>query len=298
MELINSPAFYDCVMHIICNSGSGSFRYNGNLFSIEKDDIAVISHPRLVSEIIVSENFKCEYIAAPDKFLHNLLPANNYSIQGSVSLFDNPIIKVSSEDARRFRRDIENIVYRLDNTNHHFYPEMIGSLLQTMVYDLFDFHVKVNESTLTTDRVGYITSRFMAMMEAGMPKTQREVAHYASCLNVTPKYLSDTIKRVTGNCVSAYINRTAASIIKSYLDDDKLSITQIADEMNFKSLSHFSRYTTKVLGISPSRYRTAGSSRIFRCSNRLQRAKEIRGGCPSVNQEISTGDKCSLRTHK
>lgn len=35
----------------------------------------------------------------------------------------------------------------------------------------------------------------------------------------------------------------------------RLSLTQIADLMNFTSLSYFSRYCTKHLGQSPSEYR-------------------------------------------
>ncbi len=119
--LINSPAFYDCIVHLICTEGVGHFSYNGRHFEMSRNEIAVISRPQLVSAIITDENFRCEFIAAPDKFLHNLLPANNYSIQGRVSLFDNPIIKVSDIDASRFRADLVNIRNRIDTIGRHFY---------------------------------------------------------------------------------------------------------------------------------------------------------------------------------
>ena len=44
-------------------------------------------------------------------------------------------------------------------------------------------------------------------------------------------------------------------ILKGYLGDERLSLTQIAELMNFASLSYFSRYCTKHLGQSPSEYR-------------------------------------------
>ena len=44
-------------------------------------------------------------------------------------------------------------------------------------------------------------------------------------------------------------------ILKKYLNDERLSLTQRADRMNFTSLSYFSRYCTKHLGLSPSEYR-------------------------------------------
>ncbi|MDE6855606.1 MAG: AraC family transcriptional regulator, partial [Muribaculaceae bacterium] len=45
-ELINSPAFYDCVIHLICTSGRGSFIYNDRDFRMSKNDIAEISRPQ------------------------------------------------------------------------------------------------------------------------------------------------------------------------------------------------------------------------------------------------------------
>ncbi|MDE5585143.1 MAG: helix-turn-helix domain-containing protein [Muribaculaceae bacterium] len=249
------------MIHLICTEGSCSFRYNDRLFTMSKNDIAVISRPQLVAEIKPDGDYKCEYIAAPDKFLHNLLPANNYAIQGCISLFDNPIIKVTDLDATRFRIDLANIRNRIDNIDHRFYQELMGSLLQTMVYDLFDFHSKTNDNILTTDRVGYITARFFMLIEGGWPKTQREVSHYAEQLHVTPKYLSDTIKRVTGTSVSTHINNAATAIALEYLKNSNLSVSQIADEMNFSSISYFSRFCVKHIGMSPVKFRTAGAKK-------------------------------------
>ena len=130
-----------------------------------------------------------------------------------------------------------------------------------MVYDLFDFHAKTNDNILTTDRVGYITSQFFTLLEAGKPKTQREVSYYAELLNVTPKYLSDTIKRVTGTSVSVHINTAATAIALEYLKNSKLSVSQIADEMNFSSLSYFSRFYVKHIGMPPVKFRTAGAKK-------------------------------------
>lgn len=261
---INSPAYYECIIHLICTCGKGVFTYNGVSFTIGVNDIVVISRPQSVSEIMASDDFQCEYIVAPEKFLHSLLPANNYSIAGCVSLYSNPIIRISASEAVTFIGDLRNIKARIQDTTHPFYVEMMGGLLQTMIYDLFAFHSKANINILSTDRVGYITRQFFTLIESGKPKTQREVAYYAEELNVSPKYLSDTVKRISGKSVSTHINRAAVSIIKSYLNDSDMSITQIADEMNFTSVSYFSRYCVKHLGMSPSEYRTVNSETQMR----------------------------------
>ncbi len=55
--------------------------------------------------------------------------------------------------------------------------------------------------------------------------------------------------------VSSFIDRATVPILKKYLNNERLSLTQIADRMNFTSLSYFSRYCNKHLGQSPSDYR-------------------------------------------
>jgi hypothetical protein len=57
------------------------------------------------------------YLAAPDEMLHSLLPQNNYSITGCISLFSDPIIPVSKEDAHRFQDDIQRIRERIPDAN-------------------------------------------------------------------------------------------------------------------------------------------------------------------------------------
>ena len=95
----------------------------------------------------------------------------------------------------------------------------------------------------------------MHLLSTGISRTEREVSYYAERLHVSPKYLSATVKRVTGHSVSSYINRATVPIIKKYLDDERLSLTQISELMHFTSLSYFSRYCSKHLGQSPSEYR-------------------------------------------
>ena len=95
----------------------------------------------------------------------------------------------------------------------------------------------------------------MTLLSTGISRTERDVSYYAERLNVSPKYLSATIKRVTGHSATSYIDRHTVPILKNYLNDERLSRTQIADQMNFTSLSYFSRYCTKHLGQSPNDYR-------------------------------------------
>ena len=254
-QLIGSVKLKGWCIHMVCLQGEGSFTYGGRPFHVKKHDAVVINAPHQVNVSGQSEDLKVEILAAPQDFLSNQLPANNYGIGGSISLYDNPVITLSAEDAEKLVRDIHNIRDRIDDTGHLFYRELIGGLALPLIYDLFYFHAKNRTPIFATDRSMYVVKELMALLESGRSKKYREVAYYAGQLNVSVKYLSNTVKRQTGNSVTYYIDRFTVPMIKEYLEKSTLSIVQIAGEMNFATLSYFSRYVTRHLGMSPKAYR-------------------------------------------
>ena len=256
---INSPQFTEWGVHLICNEGDAMFLFNSKPVTIQKNDAAVINHPELVTHINASEDLKIRFIAAPFKFLYNLLPANHYGVVGHISLFENPVIPLNEEDARRFNNDIEQLRLRSGDRQHLFYDELVGSLALTMIYDLFDFHAKLHGDSTPTERTTNLVKRLLSLLENGRAKRYREVAYYANELNVSPKYLSETVKRITGNSVMNLIDKYAVPVLIDFLKNSDLTFTQISEEMNFSSLSYFSRYAQKHLGMSASEYRLTNS---------------------------------------
>lgn len=257
---INSPEFTDWGVHLVCNEGDAMFLFNSRPVTIQKNDAAVINHPELVTHINASDDLKIRFIAAPFKFLYNLLPANHYGIGGHISLFENPVIPLSEEDTVRFNNDIEQLRMRSADAGHLFYEELVGSLALTMIYDLFDFHAKLHGEATPSERTAGTVKRLLALLENGRAKRYREVAYYANELNVSPKYLSETVKRITGNSVMNLIDKYAVPVLIEFLKNTDLSLTQISEEMNFSSLSYFSRYARKHLGMPPTRYRLSHPS--------------------------------------
>jgi len=252
---MNAPELSGSCLHLLCTDGEGSFVFNGHRYRIAKDDLVVIVGPDRVTGMTTVPGMQVEWFAADNSFLQSLLPANNYSIGGSISLNQDPVIPLSEEEALHVLADFHRLRDRMEDTHLQFYRELMGSLCLTMMYDIFEAHTRRDATDTHTDRTAYIVKQLMDLLATGISRTQREVKYYADRLHVSPKYLSATIKRVTGLSVSSYINRHTVPILKKYLDDEQLSLTQISELMNFSSLSYFSRYCSKHLGQSPSEYR-------------------------------------------
>lgn len=252
---INSHELSHTCLHLLCLAGEASLVFNEHCYHIVKNDLVVIPMPNRIKNLAAHANLQVEWFAADYKFLQNLLPSNNYGIGGSISLNQDPIIKLSDEQAQHLLDDFHRLRERMDDRQLQFYCGLMGSLCLTMMYDIFEAHAQRDATDIHTDRTAYIVKQLMALLATGISRTERDVSYYAERLNVSPKYLSATIKRVTGHSVTSYIDRHTIPILKEYLNDESLSLTQIADMMNFTSLSYFSRYCTKHLGLSPSEYR-------------------------------------------
>ena len=259
---MNARELSHTCMHMLCTAGEGSFVFNEHCYHIVKNDLVVMPFPHRARNLAAHPDMKVEWFAADYKFLQNQLPSNNYSIGGSISLNHNPVIPLSEEHAVRILDDFHRLRERMENRQAMFYREMMGSLCLTMMYDIFESHSQRDNTSEQSDRTGYIVKSLMELLSTGVSSTERSVNYYAESLNVSPKYLSATIKRLTGHSVTSYIDRATVPILKNFLEDERLSLTQIAERMNFASLSYFSRYCTKHLGMSPSDYRRSHQPRI------------------------------------
>lgn len=255
VDILGSSDLEGFCLHLICTDGDGSFVYNDRCFYMQKNSLVVISNPGQAGNWSVGPHFKMEMFAADYRFLQSLLPSNNYSIGGSVSLSHAPVIQLSDASAQRFLDDIHRLKQRAPERDSFFYREIMGSLCLTMMYDIFGFHAIYYSTREETDRTGYVVKSFLQLLSTGITREQRDVGYFADRLNVSMRYLSSTIKLATGHTAMSYIDRTAIPILKEYLDNDRMSLTQIADRMHFTSLSYFSRYCRKHLGMSPRAYR-------------------------------------------
>lgn len=244
-------------LHMICLEGNSSFIYGERLFSFSGNDLIIISKPEQMKNFTVSSDFRMECLVAPLKFLYNQLPANHYGIGGCISLWDDPVIGLNKEDIKLLSDDFSRLRDRINETDRLFYQELIGSLALTMIYDLFEVHARRDGEGKASDSNARLVSELLNLLQGGRTKQYREVAYYASQLNVSPKYLSNLVSRQTGRSVSYLIDQHTMPMIIRHLKNSKMSLTQIADEFNFSSLSYFSRYVQKNLGMAPSEYRAS-----------------------------------------
>ena len=243
------------LVHLLCLAGTCRFQFNGKEFELHAGDLSIIRRRKLIGKIRPSDDFRAEIIYAKPGFIELCTPQSNYAMKGQLALYLDPIMHLTPEQQAVCRRDMEALEFRINNPDHHFYREMLINAMQTAILDFFDFHSRIyGESDITTQNAS-IMSRFLKMLEEGTYREHREVTYYADCLCVTPKYLSEVSKKVSGYAANYWINRYTILDISRLLRDKSLTFVQISDLFDFSSPAYFSRYVQQNLGVKPSDYR-------------------------------------------
>ena len=139
------------------------------------------------------------------------------------------------------RNDIDEELYRIS--------------LNLFLYELKLIYAKYSSDTvLSFTRKENLVIQFLTVLSIHYKK-QHHAKFYAGALFITSKYLNKVVKEVTGSSVKALIIEAIISEAKILLEDTQNTFAEIAEEMEFASVSVFSIFFKKHTSYSPSEYR-------------------------------------------
>jgi len=256
LDRIGDELYGGYLAHAYCHAGSCRFEYWERAFVFEKGDCMIVpGRGDLIRNLSASRDFRVDVVYVTREFIEVSTPQSNYGMQGHLSLFNNPVMKLRPEQQERCAANFNVIRHRLSQPEHHFFREIMINAIQCMILDFFDFHVSLYGENKISSQSHQLMEQFLDLLEQGEFRQNREIGYYARKLCVTPKYLSEVCKKTSGLPAAYWIARYTSLDISRLLRDKSLSFTRISDMFGFTSLSHFSRYVQKNLGVKPSDFR-------------------------------------------
>lgn len=251
----NADCYSRYLVHALCTGGSCRFAFNGREFDLHEGDLMIVRKGKLIEWMHPSADFKVKIIYINSDFISLCLPQSNYGTKGQLALFLNPVMHLTPEQQEVCCSDFRMVEQRVGDTGHHFHRDMLITAVQMLILDFFDFHSHLYDETDISTQSAAIINRFLTMLEDGTYRRHREVSYYADRLCVTPKYLSEVSKKVSGYAANYWINRYTALDIARLLKDKSLTFVRISDMFGFSSPAYFSRYVQRNLGVNPTEYR-------------------------------------------
>ncbi|MFD1770147.1 MULTISPECIES: helix-turn-helix domain-containing protein [Sphingobacterium] len=192
-----------------------------------------------------------ESLLFSEEFLQEKLIESN--ILHAFALFANNggyVINLGQEDFTIFKQMFAVLKSR-ESSKSHFHKEVVRGIVYSMINEIGHLYLK-NPPNIGHTKL--LVTKFREAVFAYYKKS-RAVSFYANLLYVHPKHLSQTVSSETGMPASEWIQHVVILEAKILLQDNRLSISEVADALNFPDQSTFGKYFKKYVGISPILYR-------------------------------------------
>ena len=155
-----------------------------------------------------------------------------------------------------------SLIYKLIHfVNRDAVQNGVEKELQRISFNLFLYELRlIYNKYFTEDALGFtrkesLTIQFLTILTIHCRK-QHTAKFYAGSLFVTLGYLNKTVKQITGKTVKELIDDAIIMEAKNLLEDPQFTIAAIAEELEFTTVSLFSRFFKRHTSISPSQYRS------------------------------------------
>ena len=130
----------------------------------------------------------------------------------------------------------------------------IIKLIQSLSSYFYEFHANSLSSQKPFSRSEELAGQFLSLVDMHCHE-HHNIKWYADALHLTPVYVSNVVKQVTGRTAGDNITDCLVRKAKSLLLTSTLSIQQISDRLGFQNQSHFGTFFRRAVGTSPQKFR-------------------------------------------
>jgi AraC family transcriptional activator of pobA len=127
-----------------------------------------------------------------------------------------------------------------------------GLLKVFMVY--FSRNCEFGIPKASSGRDNSIAKKYLSLVKKNF-RTKKAVSDYAGELALSPNYLNQVVKRVSGFPARYHIQQSIISYAKAQALHSNLSMKEIADSLGFRDYSNFSKFFKNVSGMNFSSFR-------------------------------------------
>ena len=248
------PRYMNFIMIGLCTKGEVMYQLDTIKQVIKPGDILVVSDRHIVDCYQHSDDMEGLCMIMSVNFFREII--QNVSDISSLFLFSrlHPVMRLKPKEIQTFKEYFQVIKEKIGDKRNHFQKDLIKALLLAMFYDLSNIIYRTQNGEKPKSRQEIIFTKFIKMVEQNF-RHERRVAWFAKELNITPKYLSETVKSVSNRTPNEWIDYYAILELRVQLKNTIKSIKEISDELNFPNQSFMGKFFKDHVGMSPSQYR-------------------------------------------
>ena len=250
---------------LLCEKGYIDVYYHSAMLRINEGEIFV-RIPDFLQQLgpyIMSPDFEFKQITIEaeiyDKIMYDHIRVEPQWYAKQEYVKENPIFPLNEISKDFFRTYYHLLTLQLQDKPTPYRLQVLQYIAHGGMMEMLNYLDKLaiaRGSAIDRSKTGqsdYTFKEFTRLLH--LYPHEREVQWYARQLEITPKYLSEICKELSGKSASEWIAEITVAEMKHYLLNTTLPIREIAREMNFPNSSFFCQYTKKHLGETPNHIR-------------------------------------------
>jgi AraC-like DNA-binding protein len=185
------------------------------------------------------------------------LPKHSHDLLNYFSSQYKPDWKLDVTDAAAVEKSMRDLFVRCQQSNRPFGNEQLNHIFLAFLYEIAALGQKYSPPRIAhMTRKEELVIRFANLVSEHFRK-ERSVRFYADSLNVTAKYLTETVKEINGRTAGEIVDDFVILECKMLLERPENTIAQVADILNFSDQSFFGKFFKRITGISPKKFKTS-----------------------------------------
>lgn len=250
-----SPRRMTFILVALCTRGECEFTVDTQRLKITQNDLVIISDRHIVDNFQASDDADGLLMIMSVGFFYEVM--SNVSDVSLLFCFarSHPVVTLKEDEVRLFTEYFFMLKGKMGEVDNRFRRDIVRTLILAMFYDLSNVIVRVQQGeSRRQSRADVIFTRFIHLVEQHF-RHERRVGWYAEQLCITPKYLSETVKSVSGRTPNEWVDSYVTLELRVMLKTTAKSIKEIAEEMNFPNQSFLGKFFREHVGVSPTVYR-------------------------------------------
>jgi AraC family transcriptional regulator, transcriptional activator of pobA len=246
--------FYEITLDI---TEGCSFRIDDFQFPLEGNRLSVISPRRLQSiQVYKTYDAGCQGFTvffSPDFLGRHLHTGNLYRDYSFLRATASPVTYLNGQLLTEFSNLFQLIRYEYEQYGAQSKEILKAYLTAVLEKSRLHYQPSAGPPAFATPE-HQLTATFEALCQELFLR-HTTVAEYADRLNVSPKHLSETVKKVTGRNALYIINSYRINYAKALLKQTRTLPSEIGYELGFSSNAYFYTFFRKLTGLTPTQFR-------------------------------------------
>lgn len=240
----------------------GKMKYGQNYYDFDEGVLAFMEPGQVISnDNPTNAQAKGWWLVFHPDFIRNYPLYKNIKQYGFFSYAVNEALHLSEKEKAMLESIMKNIEQEYNTSIDHFSQDVMISHLELLLNYSNRFYNRqfITRKAANNDMLVKLENLLGEYFEGdkisklGLPSVQ----YFADKLNVSPNYLSDMLRVLTGQSTQQHIHDKLIEKAKEILTTTNLSVSEIAYQLGFEHPQSFSKLFKSKTNLSPLKYRAS-----------------------------------------